>query len=123
MSSHRSGAAAAGPVRVQRLRTSPDVRAVFAAREAAACAGAVVHVRRRAAAGPPRLTVVAGKKIGNAVARNRAKRRLRACVRALALRPGRDYVIMARPAALSAPYPELCSTLHRTIQKLESRSA
>ena len=83
----------------------------------------MVHRHRRGLDGPPRLTVVAGKKVGNAVARNRAKRRLRACVTDLVLRPGCDYVIMARPGALSAPFHELCDTLHRAIQKLESRSA
>jgi ribonuclease P protein component len=44
----------------------------------------------------------ASKKVGNAVMRNRAKRRLRALARevlAQEARPGWDYVLVARPAA------------------------
>ena len=50
----------------------------------------------------PRVGFTATKKIGNAVARNRAKRRLRALAREVlngAARPGWDYVLVARPDA------------------------
>ena len=50
----------------------------------------------------PRVGFTATKKIGNAVARNRAKRRLRALAREVlngAARPGWDYVLVARPGA------------------------
>jgi ribonuclease P protein component len=49
----------------------------------------------------------ASRRIGNAVARNRARRRLRAAVRAILpgpAKPGYDYVIVARPAILACPF-------------------
>jgi ribonuclease P protein component len=49
-----------------------------------------------------RVGFTASKKIGNAVARNRAKRRLRALVREVLpglARPGWDYVLVAKPGA------------------------
>ena len=92
---------------MQRLRASADVRAVFAARRAASSPVAVVHARRRTDDAAPRVTVVAGKAVGNAVARNRVKRRLRAAVPALGLRSGTDYVLVGRSAALSASWPQL----------------
>lgn len=56
----------------------------------------------------------ASRRLGGAVARNRARRRLRAAVRALlpgAARPGYDYVIVARPAILTCPFEVLLSDL------------
>ena len=49
-----------------------------------------------------RVGYTCSKKLGNAVARNRAKRRLRAAARAVlatAGRPGWDYVLVGRPGA------------------------
>jgi ribonuclease P protein component len=52
--------------------------------------------------GPARFGFTASKKIGNAVFRNRAKRRLRALAREIlapVARPGWDYVLVAKPGA------------------------
>ena len=61
----------------------------------------------------------ASKKIGNAVLRNRAKRRLRALAReVLAPRalPGWDYVLVARPeATVSRPYADLYADLEQAL--------
>lgn len=83
-----------------RLRASADVARVFAARTAARRGPVVVHSRDRGDAAPARVTVVAGRSAGNAVQRNRIKRRLRAAVAAASLAAGFDYVIVGRaPAA------------------------
>jgi ribonuclease P protein component len=62
-----------------------------------------------------RVGFTASKKIGNAVLRNRAKRRLRALARevlAPGARPGWDYVLVARPdATISRAYADLCADL------------
>ena len=62
-----------------------------------------------------RIGFTASKKIGNAVARNRAKRRLRALARevlpALA-QPGWDYVLVAKPdATVSRAYQDMLTDL------------
>ena len=98
----------------ERLRAARDVRAVFAARRANASAVAVVHTMRRDR-DTARFTVVAGKRVGNAVARNRAKRRLRAALRELPLQPGTDYVVVARPGAVTAPWSSLAGALSRQV--------
>jgi len=60
-----------------------------------------------------RFGFAAGKSVGNAVERNRAKRRLREALRLLLPRivPGWDVIAIARPAILSAPWDELISVI------------
>jgi ribonuclease P protein component len=71
--------------------------------------GFLLQARRRGAdepaATPVRIGFTCSKKLGNAVARNRAKRRLRALAREVlptAARPGWDYVLIGRPEATAA---------------------
>lgn len=103
--------AAAGSL--ARLRSSRDVRAVFGARCTAASEFAVVHARRRDDDGAPRVTTVAGKSVGNAVLRNRIKRRLRGALHECGLPAGADYVVVGRPAALTAQSTTLRAALRR----------
>ncbi len=121
MTGSATGSGAAGRIDrpAQRLRASTDVRAVFAARRAASSPVAVVHVKDRADQGAPRVTVVAGKAVGNAVQRNRVKRRIRAGLPPL--RAGADYVVVGRKAALTAPWTELQAALARTTSAVWTR--
>ena len=90
-------------------------------------AGMTVQGRRRGAdEGPPgvRVGYTCSKKVGNAVARNRAKRRLRAAARAVIPglgRPEWDYVLIGRPEATAArPFPLLCEDLASAIAALHA---
>jgi ribonuclease P protein component len=65
-----------------------------------------------------RLGFTASRKVGGAVERNRAKRRLRAIAAALLpveARERTDYVLIARPATLTRPFPELMKDLAQTL--------
>ena len=81
-----------------------------------------MHARRRDDAGPARATVVAGRKVGNAVARNRAKRRLRAALAQTPAPGGVDLVIVARPPAGTDPFAALCEDLQRSVAKAVRRA-
>jgi ribonuclease P protein component len=74
-----------------------------------------------------RVGFTASKKIGNAVQRNRAKRRLRALARevlAAKARPGWDYVLVARPGAtVTRAYADLCADLQSALASVHRARA
>jgi ribonuclease P protein component len=97
--------------------TSRRIRAVREARIRVSSSTMVVHALGRD--GDGEVTVVASRAVGTAVARNRAKRRLRAAAREARLPQSVDLVIDARRSALNAPF----TTLHRDLQRLSERAA
>lgn len=94
--------------------------------------GFVMQMRKRQPGETPdpdlvRVGFTCSKKVGNAVARNRAKRRLREIAR-LALpmlgRPGHDYVLIGRRTATATlPLTQLQSDLTRALVRLHGPSA
>ena len=65
-----------------------------------------------------RVGLTVTKKLGNAVLRNRIKRRLRAAVRdilPLHAGPSQDYVIIARPRARTVAWPTLLDELRSAL--------
>lgn len=63
------------------------------------------------------------RKIGGAVIRNRAKRRLRAAVETVMpthAAPGRDYVVIGRAKTNARPFSELVGDLEMALRKLNA---
>lgn len=92
-----------------------------------AARGAVVVQSREAQPPTPPEAVAVGftatKKIGDAVTRNRAKRRLREAARALLPlhgRAGRAYVFVARAGTPSRPWERLLDDVRQALQALEA---
>lgn len=73
-----------------------------------------------------RLGFTVTKKLGNAVVRNRAKRRLReaaSLVMPLLAQPGCDYVLIGRDATASMPFVTLVDELKLAMSKIHSRNS
>ncbi len=69
----------------------------------------------------PRVGFTASRKVGIAVARNRARRRLKAAAAAVMSRhaaPGHDYVVIARIETLKRPFPALLGDLEAALKRL-----
>jgi ribonuclease P protein component len=87
--------------------------------------GFVVQLRPRGDAAAPRVGFTATKKLGNAVTRNRIKRRLRALadqVLAQSGQPGTDYVLIGREAGVTAPFTDLERDLKWALRKLAGKA-
>jgi ribonuclease P protein component len=69
--------------------------------------------------GPTRSGFVVGRRIGNAVARNRVKRRLREAVRARhpALVSGMDLVWIARPPLVAADFAAIGAAVEQLVRR------
>jgi ribonuclease P protein component len=110
------------PVAPERLRSSRDVAATLRA-ERLSGRLLVLHHRSRSDVeqrlpgrprgddGPPRLTVMASRRVGTAVDRNRAKRLLREAARATSWPAGTDVVVVARPGCATATLSAIVSDL------------
>ena len=69
---------------------------------------------------PGRAAFIAGKKLGNAIWRNRAKRRMRAVLRDIGGAPeGYDLVIIAKRSTNEASYKQLLADADKALGKLE----
>jgi ribonuclease P protein component len=83
----------------------------------------LIEARRRAEDGPVRVGFTASKKVGGAVQRNRARRRLREAVRQLLPEHGLlgvDYVLVARQQTPDAPWAALLDDVRNALIRLRA---
>lgn len=86
-------------------------------------AGFVLQTRKRADDGPVRFGFTVSKKVGNAVERNRVRRRLKEIVRLAdinRLNTGHDYVLVGRRAALKLPFEKITSDFTGALRRAQS---
>ena len=86
--------------------------------------GMVVQTRDRKDGSPPRVGFTCTKKLGNAVVRNRIKRRLREAVRATLPvfgKPGRSYVLIARSKVKDCDFTELKREMEFAFSRIKAK--
>jgi ribonuclease P protein component len=107
---------------MERLTRRADFRA--ASQGARASAGAfALQARSRGDEPGIRVGFTVSRQVGNAVERNRVRRRLREILRLSAggeMRDGHDYVLIGRRAALTLPFGEMKRELDATLRRIHS---
>jgi ribonuclease P protein component len=101
-------AASVSPLKPVSLRSSASFRTVLATGRRRRV-GDLVIVRAVGQPGNVRYGLVTGRRIGSAVVRNRAKRRLREAIRTAGLPEGYDFVVIAGATVAQVPFSTLVS--------------
>lgn len=116
---------------IGRLKTRPEFLRVAAARCKWVAPGLILQVLQHRSNGQSpdhtaqsgedlRVGFTVSRKVGNAVKRNRARRRLRAAVDAVMPefgQPGHDYVVIGRGSTLTRDFEDLKSDLRESISR------
>ena len=112
------------------LKTRADFLRVAATRRRAVTPGLILQAAHRPAESGRvalvRIGFTASRKVGNAVTRNRAKRRLRSVAASILLdkgKPGTDYVLIARASTADRPYDALVADLEGGVAPGQSQPA
>jgi len=112
---------------MERLRRRADFLAAATGVRASA-AGFVLQARARGDTGPARVGFTVSRKVGNAVVRNRVRRRLREVVRlapemitCAPMQRGTDYVLIGRRPALEAAFDRLAADFAGALDQVHKR--
>jgi len=107
------------------LKRRSDFRAAATSARASGN-GFVLQARDRADDGAIRVGFTVSKQVGNAVERNRVRRRLREIVRlsaaadGAALHAGHDYVLIGRRAALATPFGAMMQEFDAALRRIHT---
>ncbi len=107
---------------MERLRQRADFLAAATGMKVPAAAF-VLQARKRADDGPVRLGFTVSKKVGNAVERNRVRRRMKEIVRLSdnnRMQSGHDYVLVGRRAALKVPFQRIADDFAGALRRLQA---
>ncbi|NQV57627.1 MAG: ribonuclease P protein component [Rhodospirillales bacterium] len=111
---------------IERLKIRPDFLRVAATRRRWATPGLVLQVaetpKEQLKSGTIRVGFTASRKVGDAVTRNRARRRLREAVSRVMpahAAPGKDFVVIARANTVRREFADLVADLETALQKLD----
>jgi len=107
---------------MERLRQRADFLAAATGIKVPATAF-VLQARKRTDDGPVRFGFTVSKKVGNAVERNRVRRRLKEIVQlsdTSRMQSGHDYVLVGRRAALKLPFDRIAQDFEGALRRMQA---
>lgn len=101
------------------LKKNKEFQAVFRAKQSTANRQFVIYHRHCPQQSVFRFGLSVSKRVGNAVVRNRIKRRIREAIREMEPRicTGKDYVIIARKPTADMDYQQIKRSLHHVCKR------
>lgn len=106
-----------------RIKKRPEYLAVANTRRKWVTPSFILQAKPGNSDSPPRAGFTTSKKVGNAVIRNKARRRLKEAARKIIpseAEAGWDYVFIGRQAAISYPFEKMISDIRWALAKLKS---
>jgi len=104
-----------------RITKRPEYLAVAGTRRKWVTPAFILQAQAGTSDSPPKVGFTASKKVGKAVIRNRARRRLKEAARSVFPEHGAKgwcYVLIGRQAAVSYPFEKLCADMRWALAKL-----
>ncbi len=104
-----------------RILKRPEYLAVASTRRKWVTPAFILQAKPSEADSPPRVGFTVSKKVGKAVIRSKARRRLKEAARIIFpdhASPGWDYVLVGRPSATDMDFKKLCSDMRWALAKL-----
>ncbi|MFH0993436.1 MAG: ribonuclease P protein component [bacterium] len=95
------------------VRKNAEIEAIMKRKDTVGDQFFVVYKLENPSISHIRFAISVSKKFGNAVARNRMRRRIREIIAKESLRTGMDYFIVVKPAACPLLFTEITQDLHK----------
>ncbi len=100
------------------LKKNAEIKKVLDYQKKKISGAVTIYVRPQENPGIFKIAMSVPKKLGNAVERNKVKRRIREILRAFELNSGIDYFVLIKPAAHLYSFQELEKHIHQCLHQL-----
>lgn len=99
------------------LKKNEEIKKVLDYQRKKISGAVTIYIKPQENPGLFKLAISVPKKLGNAVQRNKVKRRIREIIRLFILKPGMDYFILVKPSAKEYTYQALEKHIYECLKQ------
>jgi ribonuclease P protein component len=103
--------------RIHSLKKNEDIKRVLDFQQKKLSGAVTIYIKPQKNPGIFKIAISVPKKYGNAVQRNKIKRRLKEILRIFELKPGLDYFVLVKAAAKNYSFQELENHVHHCLKQ------